>query len=126
MRKLDQTGDHVLWEKLRDGPSGTSYYQLKPTENDANAAASMYIRDRFPADVRSMLESMIGHALVRSFVPPEPRETLLVRYVGWFLLLENATRRCVPVGMEVDAFFRVPMQGAGRIWQVLAAETEII
>ena len=81
--KLADLGDNVLRKKLGDTPKGAGYYQLKPTENDANAAASMYVRDRYPEHVASLLAMDEGLALVRSIVPPEPIHTLVVRSVAF-------------------------------------------
>jgi hypothetical protein len=117
--KLSDLGDHVLREKLGDTPKGAAYYQLKPTENDANAAASMYVRDRYPEHVPSLLAMDEGIALVRSTVPPEPRDTLVARSVAFLFLFRNETEAVLPAPPTVDSWLDSLCDGAGSVWNAL-------
>ena len=117
--KLADLGDHVLRKKLGDTPKGAAYYQLKPTENDANAAASMYVRDRYPERVASLLAMDEGLALVRSIVPSEPTDTLVVRSVAFLFLLKNETEAMLASPPAVDSWLDSLCDGAGAVWNAL-------
>jgi hypothetical protein len=117
--KLSDLSDHVLREKLGDTPKSGAYYQLKPAENDANAAASMYVRDRYPEHVPALLAMDEGIALVRSTVPPEPRETLIVRSVAFLFLFQNETEAVLPSSPAVDVWLDAHCAGTGAVWRAL-------
>jgi hypothetical protein len=72
--------DPVLFERAGGIKGGAEYYNMKPSELDANAAASVYVRSRFPDAVPALLETEIG-AKLRSNTEPEDPASLLRRTV---------------------------------------------
>lgn len=66
----------VLSGKAGGIKGGAEYHNMKPSEMDANAAASVYVREHYPDAVGALLDSDIGQ-MVRSHTGPEGPATLL-------------------------------------------------
>ena len=60
--------DHILRLKARGLPGGTLLYNLKPVEQDANAASAVYLRERHPDAVEAILRHPDLGQLARSLV----------------------------------------------------------
>lgn len=84
--------DHVLWRKAGRLPGGNVYYTLKPAEQDANAAAAMYLRQRHPGAVDAILGDPKVAQLARSNVGPESLDTLWKRTVCFLYLFRDTCR----------------------------------
>ncbi len=81
--------DQVLWRKAGRLPGGNVYYTLKPAEQDANAAAAMYLRQRHPGAVEAILVDPNLAQLARSNVGPESLDTLWRRTVCFLYLFRD-------------------------------------
>jgi hypothetical protein len=96
-----------------------------PVEDDANAAASVFVRCERPASVAGLLDDKNFGPLARAQTRPEPPETLLARMVE-FLLKYRATLAAMaethPGDDTIEGFLRMAnAPNAARIWQSLTA-----
>jgi hypothetical protein len=112
---LDGEFDDIIRVKFGGLPGGSTYYNLKPLEQDANAAAAMYLRSQHAEHVNRILEGPSGH-LARSNTPPEPPETLLARTVA---CLYQYREVCVQRSGEIDFGLRLGVidKRAEEIWR---------
>lgn len=85
---LDGELDYIIRVKFGGLPGGAAHYNQKPLEQDANAAAAMYLRQHHPEHVQAILDGPCAH-LARSNTPPESPETLLVRTVACLYQYRN-------------------------------------
>jgi hypothetical protein len=78
--------DPVLRKKAGGIKGGAEYHNMKPSEMDANAAASVYVRKYHSEAVPALLDSNIGQ-MVRSHTEPEDPATLLRRTLCFLVQL---------------------------------------
>jgi hypothetical protein len=97
--------DPVLSKKAGGIKGGARYYNMKPSELDANAAASVYVRSHFPEAVPALLETEIGEML-RSHTEPEDPGTLLRRTVC-FLFQFKAIAETLSAPLPASAHLRI-------------------
>jgi hypothetical protein len=121
---LSELADEVLGPKLLGLPSGNVFTNLKPTEQDANAASAMFLRARFPESVEEVLNHRDDAPLARSLTPPAPTATLVRRMVALLYVYEDlcvalATRKGWTGGFayHLDDFAQAP--GATKLWKAL-------
>jgi hypothetical protein len=104
-RQWDQVGpipfqmtwmvDDVLRVKLEGVPGGSLFYNFKPLEQDANAAASVYVRRTRHADLVNVLARSRDHGqFARSLTPPPDPRTV-------------RPRRCRPLASALRSSRRV-------------------
>ncbi len=121
---VDQYADDATRFKAA-GMSGSSvFYNLKPTEQDANAAAAMLLRDLFgPTMVEAVLDSQDA-VLARSHTPPGRLDTLLPRTVCFIYLfadiveVESTRENGVTFDERLDRVSRA----SGDLWRHLIAQ----
>lgn len=109
--ELDGFLTSVVLEKVGSaGGSGgaAAYYNFKPVEQDANAAASMYLRRRYADRVENVLADQTGSALVRSHTAPEGIDTLWVRSFAFLFqfrrVFETLVAPLTPLG-HIEAMY---------------------
>jgi hypothetical protein len=111
--------DEVLAHKAGGISGGAVFYNYKPMEMDANAAASIYIRERFPDTVEELLRSPIAN-MARSNTRPEPPSSLLVRTVC-FLFQFRSIAESLAEPLPFSAHLRTyGGEEAARIWDQLS------
>jgi hypothetical protein len=108
--------------KLAGLPRTATFTNLKPIEQDANAASAMYIRNRFPQAVDSLLDDIDDAPLVRSLTPPGRHETLVARMIAFLFLYEEL---CSAFAEEWTWSFSEFLEhdiapGAGALWENLS------
>lgn len=118
--ELDGLVDRVLDAKAENKGS---LYNAKPTENDANAAASRHLKQRYDRERHALHnDAQILQELARYPSGPEPVETLVPRLLGFCLLLRTpleayADRRVEPVARLIEYRGHA---GTGQLWDDLA------
>lgn len=111
--------DEVLAHKVGGIRGGAAFYNYKPMEMDANAAASIYVRERFPDTVEELLRSPIAN-MVRSNTRPEPPSSLLVRTVC-FLFQFRSIAESLAEPLPFSAHLRTyGGEEAAHIWNLLS------
>jgi hypothetical protein len=121
---LDRLLERVLAHKIEFQSTGAgAYYNFKPIEQDANAAASMYLRERYPEQVAPMLLDPEGSALVRSLRPPEGPDTLVGRTVAFLYMFAGAYAEKAAPRAPAEHLKRQPSAGeaAAAAWRALEA-----
>jgi hypothetical protein len=114
---LDLITDEIIAWKAGPPPADTVLYRRKPREEDANAAAAEFLRDRHP-DMIDAIAAGEDAELVRSqYGPPDPR-SLLVRTICFQYLFNDLT-----VGVEGARDWATHIDsvapGAGEVWSGL-------
>jgi hypothetical protein len=122
-QQLSDLADDVLRIKLRGLPNGSIFTNLKPTEQDANAASAMFLRARFPSDVvGEILKHPADAPLARSLTPPGPAKTLVKRMVAFLYLYEDL---CTEYGRRFTFGFPSCLDLIGtdvrNLWEMLEA-----
>jgi hypothetical protein len=114
--------DGVLdWLINRPRRIASELYNCKPVEQDANAAASRYLWQRYPYDELQRIHSGGRYGeLVRYRAAPAEPETLVQRMVSFCLLLPAAAAEWediykTPFARELDRY----APGAGTLWDRL-------
>ena len=80
--EVDQNlADAILFRKVGRLEGGSSFYNYKPMEMDANAAAAIYIREHHSNAVGELLDSERVGSFVRSNTGPESPDSLLQRTI---------------------------------------------
>jgi hypothetical protein len=113
--------DPVLFERAGGIKGGAEYYNMKPSELDANAAASVYVRSRFPDEVPVLLEAEACGAMLRSNTEAEDPASLLRRTVCFlfqFRSIAEALSEPLPVASRLDLYGGAD---AAAIWDHLTA-----
>lgn len=111
--------DEVLAHKAGGISGGAVFYNYKPMEMDANAAASTYVREHFPGAVDELLSSPIAN-MVRSNTRPELPGSLLVRTVC-FLFQFRSIAESLAEPLPFSAHLRTyGGEEAARIWDQLS------
>lgn len=119
MRELDAITNTVLGWKAGGLDGSGVFYNLKPNELDANAAAAMLLRSRYPEYVAPVLETDDA-ALARSLTPPSEPGTLIARTVCFlFLFAETAEDPAREGSLSFDRRLELAAPGAGVLWQKL-------
>jgi hypothetical protein len=98
-------------------PDTMAYYNVRPMEQDANAAAAIFLRERHPEHVDAILKGPCAQ-LARSNTGPEAPESLVPRMVGFlygYRDLCEAESAPVPFWKRLDMYDK----RAGRLWQDL-------
>jgi hypothetical protein len=115
----------VLGVRVDGLPGGGLLYTIIPNEFDANAAAAVFVRDRYGADrVFDLLDAFNeDSALFRSHVGPAPIDSLPERLLAFFisqrdLCEEHARRRGSRFDQLLDRFWG----GSGAAWRQLVDE----
>jgi hypothetical protein len=114
--------DPALGKKAGGIKGGAAYYNMKPSEMDANAAASVYVRKHFSDAVPTLLDSDIGQML-RSHTEPEDPASLLRRTVC-FLFQLRSVAEALAAPASVSAY--LGLYGgldAEELWTQLTADT---
>lgn len=112
--------DPVLFKRAGRIKGGAEYYNMKPSELDAIAAASVYVRSRFPEAVSALLETEIG-AMLRSNTEPEDPASLLRRTVC-FLFQFRAIAEELAAPLSVSAHLETyGGSEAAEIWDLLTS-----
>jgi hypothetical protein len=98
-------------------------YSCKPIEQDANAAASLYLWDLHDEEVLRRIYSGGRFAeLVRYYQPPGEPETLVERMVAFCLLLPRAVAMWESIYLEpFGAALEREAPGSRALWQALQA-----
>jgi len=99
--------DPVLSMRAGGIKGGAEYYNMKPSELDANAAASVHVRSRFPDQVPILLAAEVCGAMLRSNTEPEDPASLLRRTVCFlfqFRSIAEALSESVPVASRLDLY----------------------
>jgi hypothetical protein len=121
--ELDDLLTDVVLQKTGNvgGPGGVGgYYNFKPVEQDANAAASMYLRQRYPNRVHGLLADNDSSALVRSETPPEDTATLFARSFAFLFQHRGAFAAVVAPQTPLDRV-EVMYPGYAALWRALEA-----
>lgn len=116
----DQFLDHAVRIKAGGLPGGTELYNLKPMEQDANAASAMYLREHHAEHVDRILEGPSAQ-LARSNTPPETLDTLLARTVANLFQYRdicNGFTDGIPFAKRLDVYDA----RAGYLWRQLDEE----
>jgi hypothetical protein len=104
-----------------DGCAG-ALINAAPAEQDANAAAAMYLRSRHPEAIPKILLDQDRRQLACSLTGPGPRESLPTRTVA-FLAQFPAACAAVAAGHRTGADFPTILEaywaGAGKLWHTL-------
>jgi hypothetical protein len=121
--QLSQVADHVLALKLRGLPRGRVFTNLKPIEQDANAASAMFVRRRWPDAVAVLLKDPDDAPLVRSLTPPGSPQTLVTRMIAFLYLYEDlCATLAAPWAWTFAEFLENDIApGAGVLWRALEA-----
>jgi hypothetical protein len=115
--ELDLIADQVIQMKVGPAPADRVLYRRKPREEDANAAASQFLRERHP-DVVDQIAAGEDAELVRSLLgPPDPR-TLIVRTVCFQYLFNDLTEGLEDVG-DWAGYIDTAAPGTGAVWIAL-------
>jgi hypothetical protein len=96
LMQLYDIAENVIAERVGGLAGGGFLYQVIPVEMDANAAASVFVRERFGAlRIDELLRSRDedGSAF-RSIVGPAPIETLPERMIRFFGTIPDLCERC--------------------------------
>jgi hypothetical protein len=119
---LDDFLDRAIRLKAGGLPGSTDLYNLKPMEQDANAAAAMYLRTHHPEHVGAILTGPCPQ-LARSHTPPEAHDTLLARTVACLFQFRDI---CDADTGEVAFWKRLHAcnKRAGVLWRQLEAGGE--
>ncbi|HKO17421.1 MAG TPA: hypothetical protein VJU82_00895 [Acidobacteriaceae bacterium] len=113
--------DPLLFRRAGGIKGGAEYYNMKPSEMDANAAASVYVRSRFPDQVPILLEADVCGAMLRSNTEPEDPASLLRRNVCFlfqFRSIAEALSAPLPVASHLELYGGAD---AAAIWSHLTA-----
>jgi hypothetical protein len=78
--QLSALADQVLAPKLRGLAGGNRFTNLKPIEQDANAASAIFLRKRWREEVTPLLDDPEHGPLARSLTPPGSTETLVTAW----------------------------------------------
>jgi hypothetical protein len=116
---IDDLLDEAIRVKVGGLPGGPAFYNQKPVEQDANAAAAMYLRKHHPDHVDLILDGPMSH-LARSLTPPESFDTLLARTVACLYQYRDV---CVRWWDSMDFALRLGAldKRAERLWRELDA-----
>lgn len=118
----DQFLDRALRIKAGGLRSSTDLYNQKPIEQDANAAAALYLREYHVDHVDAILRGPCAQ-LARSNTPPESLGTLLARTVACLFQFRDI---CVRDTGDIAFAKRLDVydKRAGRLWRELEAGGE--
>jgi hypothetical protein len=118
----NETQQLVEW-KAGPYPANRPLYRCKPREQDANAAASMFLRSRFPEALIAEIGADPSYeVLVLALEGPEDPRSLLVRTVCFqFLFHDLAESADVSPAANWADHLEDVAPGAGAIWRSLYA-----
>jgi hypothetical protein len=119
---LSEIADRVLQRKLKGLAGGNVFTNLKPNEQDANAALAVYLRTRWPKAIPELLEDREDAPLARSLTPPGSPETLVKRMIAFLYLFEDLCReeaKSWPFGF--GDFLNEVAPGSRDLWETLSA-----
>jgi hypothetical protein len=114
----DQFLDRAIRLKVGGLSGGAGLYNVKPMEQDANAAAAMYLRARHPQHVDAILEGPCGH-VARSNTPPEALDSLLARTVACLYQFRDVVVADRDPTIEFAKRLAVYDPRAGALWRQL-------
>ena len=118
--QLSELADAVLQPKLVGLAGGRVFTNLKPTEQDANAASAMLLLARWPEAITELLDDRENAPLARSLTPPGSFETLVRRMVAFLYLYEDL---CAALAAHWAIGFADYLDeiapGAGTVWRTL-------
>jgi hypothetical protein len=107
-----------------DGCAGM-YINGIPSEQDANAAAAIFLRRHHTDRIDALCQDENSRQLACSLMPPEPVETLAARMVAYTWLFRNC---CLGIMEEQEQSFDEALDaacpGAGAYWRRLDAALE--
>jgi hypothetical protein len=118
---VDELAEQVLSWKAGGLPGSRVLYNLKPIEQDANAAAAMLLKDLFDAQIVAEILNSDEAVLARSLTPPGDPDSLLTRTVCFMYLFaeiaEDPARS--PNGIPFDRRIDTISTEAGELWRSL-------
>ena len=119
MSTLDDYAKDILMFKVGGLPGGGAFYNLRPSEQDANAASAMLLRERFaPEIVNAILDSEEG-ALARSLTPPGDPRRLPTRTVCFLFLFVDVAEEPQRSLSGFDQRLVNVWPPAGELWRKL-------
>lgn len=102
---------------------GGFYINSIPAEQDANAAAAMYLESRHPEATQAIRDSEQRN-LACSILPPEPVATLQARMLAYLALFPSACAAYAAAeGTDFADLLDNRHSGSGAIWRALTAAT---
>ena len=122
LMELDGMAKSVISERVGGLCGGGFFYQVIPTEMDANAAAAQFVRGRFGADRMDELLRLGDKdgAAFRSLVGPPAIETLPERMIQFLATIPDLCQRYADrTPFEFPTLLDVLWRGAGAIWSRL-------
>ncbi len=118
---VNQYADDAIAFKAGGLPGSNILYNLKPIEQDANAAAAMLLVDHFDSDIVEAILNSHDAALARSLTPPGRRGTLLPRTVCFIYLFSDVVEEVSQKenGITFDRRLDAVSKDAGELWRSL-------
>lgn len=121
---LDPLVDEILSRKAGGLNGSGVFYNLKPIEQDANAAAAMFLREYHADLLDAALADSEAAPLARSLTGPAPSPSLVARTVAFmFLFVDICDASEAEIGPWGD-YLELHVPGAGEIWSNLKAGAE--
>lgn len=118
--ELDALLDSVVLWKVGGLTGGALYYTVKPIEMDANAAAAVFLRNRWGQLVDDVLRDPDGSALAKSNTAPGALENLPAKTVAFlFCLREAADEWAAAEGTSIEELLGLHSFGARQLWDGL-------
>jgi hypothetical protein len=123
---LDELADQLVSWKVGGLPKAASLYHAKPTELDANAASSLFLRERYPTQLEAILESEDG-VLARSNTLPGSLDDLPTKTVCFMFILREVAGDPIrsPNGLSFRNRLCLIDPRWGGLWDALDAETHL-
>lgn len=117
--ELDRITDEIIEWKAGPPPGSSPLYRRKPREEDANAGASAFLRERHPGVIDRISRGADAELVRSRYGPPDPA-TLLVRTVCFQFLFEDLTTGIEGVADWADHIDEAA-PGTGAMWRRLLA-----
>jgi hypothetical protein len=118
--QLSSLADQVLARKIIGVPGGRTFTNLKPIEQDGNAASAMFLRERWPDAIAPLLDDLDDAPLVRSLTPPGSLHTLVTRMIAFLYIYEDLCADLeATCAISFAEFLDEIAPGAGTLWQTL-------
>ncbi len=120
---LDELADQLVSWKVGGLPKAAFLYHAKPIELDANAASALYLRERYPTQLRAILDSEDG-VLARSNIPPGALDDLPTKTVCFMFTLREVAEDPIrsPSSLSFRNRLRLVAPRWARLWDAMDAE----
>jgi hypothetical protein len=119
--ELKDVVQRVICERIGGLPGGGFLYQATPDELDANAAAAMFVRQRFgTARINQLLQDGdFDSSAFRSLVGPPPLSTLPARMVRFLATVPDLCEKWASRigGLHFATLLDTRWPGAGALWR---------